>query len=76
VNIYKLYTNHEKLKYYNRLSSKLDSAGSLIFRNAKGQTHNDGEKLAVIYADGSQYWYKGGEKAQRWRQTFCDLGKW
>jgi hypothetical protein len=54
--------NPEKLKYYDKLSSKLEYTGSLIFRNAKGEIHRDGDKPAAILADGSQYWYRDGER--------------
>jgi hypothetical protein len=48
MNLYKLHTNPEKLKYYDKLSSKLDSTGSFFFRNAKGKLHRNGDKPTII----------------------------
>jgi hypothetical protein len=61
MNLYKLHNNPEKLKYYHQISDKLNDNNVLVFKNVKGQIHRDGDKPAIIHANGNQYWYKDGK---------------
>ena len=40
---------------------EIDIYGDKRWFNEEGQLHRDNDLPAVIYADGSQFWYKNGE---------------
>jgi antitoxin component YwqK of YwqJK toxin-antitoxin module len=41
--------------------TEIDDKGHRRWRNKKGQLHRDGDKPAVILANGTQYWFRNGE---------------
>jgi hypothetical protein len=61
MNLYLLHNDPIQLPLYDKLFHFMDEDGNVIFCNEKSQWHRDNDLPAIIWSDGSQFWYVNGE---------------